>query len=689
VDELDAILRKIEGGQLHGCLQYLEQLEQNAKHRDRACFLAMKCMVLRALGHFAAAEACAATFVEKHPQSPVAHAEFALVATINGDPRAGMKHMEQALAISQRESFGTIARFVHLMGDLLFEQCEWLAARELLRIAAQWAPDDQDTVSRLLDYHGSDEVPLLCKENPPLPPCPSDVPWRGRFEEAEAHLRTTRWEVAEKLFGDLCEEAPDSPAIWGRLAAIRAWRADTEGAVAALRNFATLDVPWEDAVEAEALAMLISPDPLGDVVDVLQATWTLSDFDRSCAALLNDPRVYVSPHQFAGDGESPPPRAGMVLLDRPMPPADGELSLEVVPHRLAHALLFGKETDREARLVVGDIRAPDFPHVATLLKALLGDAIREVGEVRVIGRVSLSQDHLRIRIFLSPQFPYFRVEPLLQRDRVDFLLNRWPQMKLGVLDGRFPAEVVREPQYHRRLQAAILTLQCLCEDVALDFDFNELRRRLGLPSLDSIDPAQFPVDQIRLERLARVDDEKLSEELLWRAFRRALLYNLKPAIRKFGRAILKRPGAANFDETIRIHIALLDVAPTLEEKLASVREARNRAEAHGAPTGCWDLLELRLHYSGGNAAEVLELCRHIQTTHLSEPGVSEAFLNFLGKTGMLQPKGTGRGRHRASEGRPLAAATEGASATDAEPPPQELWTPDSTKPGGGKLWVPD
>ena len=54
------------------------------------------------------------------------------------------------------------------------------------------------------------------------------------------------------------------PVIWHDLAILRSWLADVPGMIDALRKFAALDVPLEDAVEAEALAMRLDSDPLGD-----------------------------------------------------------------------------------------------------------------------------------------------------------------------------------------------------------------------------------------------------------------------------------------------------------------------------------------------------------------------------------------------------------------------------------------
>ena len=95
-----------------------------------------------------------------------------------------------------------------------------------------------------------------------------------------------------------------------------------DGAIAALRNYAALDVPVDDAVEAEMLAMLLSGDPLGDLVEMVNLVWTVSDAERLGEALLSEPRAVQLPFNPAevSDGQSPPPRMMFLLLDRACPP---------------------------------------------------------------------------------------------------------------------------------------------------------------------------------------------------------------------------------------------------------------------------------------------------------------------------------------------------------------------------------
>ena len=56
----------------------------------------------------------------------------------------------------------------------------------------------------------------------------------------------------------LAEREPDAPAVWRNLATLRGWLADTNGSAEALKKYATLDIPLEDAVEAQTLALFLT-----------------------------------------------------------------------------------------------------------------------------------------------------------------------------------------------------------------------------------------------------------------------------------------------------------------------------------------------------------------------------------------------------------------------------------------------
>ena len=87
--------------------------------------------------------------------------------------------------------------------------------------------------------------------------------------------------------------------------------------------------------------MFLSDDPLGDRLDMLKLVWTVKDVERAQEAFLSSPRLRplpFDPAQFS-DGETPPPKAAYMLLDRPMPESAEGLSLETMPRLLGQALL--------------------------------------------------------------------------------------------------------------------------------------------------------------------------------------------------------------------------------------------------------------------------------------------------------------------------------------------------------------
>ena len=165
---------------------------------------------------------------------------------------------------------------------------------------------------------------------------------------------------------------------------VRSWATDRDGAIAALRKYAALDVPLDDAVEAEMLAMALSGDPLGDLVEMVNLAWTVSDAERLGEALLSEPRAVQLRFNpaAASDGQTPPPRMMFLLLDRALPSTAADLSLETVPNILAQAMLFGRQTDREARLEATGVWADKVEPLESLVAAGGGRRLGRRGRPR-------------------------------------------------------------------------------------------------------------------------------------------------------------------------------------------------------------------------------------------------------------------------------------------------------------------
>jgi len=685
--ELQKIERMLEGEQYLACLKHIEGLGR--KQPDRACLLATKMRLLRVMDRIEEAEATAARFVEKHPDNPVALAESAMIAADNRRGREAIGWLERAISASGGKLPYRVYEAIGVIGRVLIADGEIVAARALATMQVMLGRDDRRAIEFAVQLNSSPTIPAILKEDRPLVDSPEGVPWKAAFDEADAAARRGQWSVAAEQFEALAREVDDAPAIWRNLAILRGWRADTPGSIEAWRKYAALEVPLEDAVEAEALCLFLSEDPLGDPLDVSKITYQVKDADRLQAALTAAPRageIPVDSASEAGD-EGPPPKALFFLFDR-VPADSGEQpTRESVARVLCWARLYGKETDREARLEVTEVVSRELEEIKTLLDNLAGDELGPVIEEQVTDHGSATQELLtrnwRLPGGLShEQFQQFVVEYLDEA-----LLNKWPQSALGCLDGKSPEEAAGEEAYRIKVLAAVMLIEFWLEQTDGQFDCNRLRSRLGLPTLDSIDPDQSPPDKLPLVRLSRVEVEKLSDEALIAGYRRVRLFNVQAALPKFTRAVAERPSLADHEERLRALAMLTRMADSTEEALGYVEQGRQAGHRAGQSSASWDLLELSFRFDRREGEEAGRLLEHIQSEHMQEAGVAQALAEMLVRVGVMRPDGTPVLPPDAS------GPEESSLVVPGEPgaKPGELWTPESQKPAGEKsaIWTPD
>jgi hypothetical protein len=644
--------------------------------------MAIKSDLLRATNQTDRAAGYAANFVERFPQNSAAWSEAAMQAGVSEGGQSAMVKLQKAIALCDGHFESRIYEAAVFVGNLLAQEGRWAAARALLHLLTTLDPQDRETMERLLHLNGIAEIPLLLKSDSAMLPCPADVPWRAKFEAAIAPLKKAQWQEAADRLTALASEVPDSPCIWNNLALVRGWLADEAGAREALHRFAALPVPLEDAVEAEAVAMLISESPLEDDVDMVRWTWPVRDADRLQEAMLSDRRlspVPVDTSHWPVD-ESPPPRMGGMLLDRHLLGSDEQFSPENMPTVLAQILLFGRETDRAARLEIVGLSKLDADQVKTILVAIAGDSLEPAPEETRMARTSESRLMIGHRWVPPRGADRAQIDDFLVRDLHDTLSNRWPDHPLGVLDGRSIRQAAGDVTARVKVLAAILVMQQWSDRSLAELDFNRLREQLGLPTLGPIDPQPKEVATLPLVRLGRVRHENLSDEDLVLAFHRAGIYRAWDPARKFARAIIDRPSFSHRPERMEAYRMLAQSATSLEEGIAYIDEGRRDALSQGQSCAVWDLLELSFRFGHGDVEQAMRLMQHIETRHMEEQGVAQTLTQMLIDLGLLNPDGT----PVAHAGRRAPAEAAAASAE-----PSKLWTPGSESSGsGGKLWTP-
>jgi len=501
--------------------------------------------------------------------------------------------------------------------------------------------------------------------------------------EAAAQLH---WQEAADRLTALSEESPTEPAIWSSLASVRGWLGDRAGMVEALQRYAALDIPLDDAVEAETLAMLLLPDPLGDVVETVKLTFAVRDAELLKESLLSEPRVVQIPFDPAAmsDEETPPPRAICFMLDRPAVQSSEGLTLEAMPKVIGQAMLFGRQTDREARLEVMDVAANQVEAVGAMLAGLAGDAVDLQPQRELMAKTSASREQLVRKWYPPRDGNQGQLADLAQQHMRHALLEQWPDHPLDIFGGKSPREAAAEPANRVKLLAAIMLLDMWCGDGLVTFDFDQLRGKLGLPTPAPIDPEQSPVAMLPLVRLWRLMVEKLSDKDLTTAFNRSQAYGVRKATRKFAQAIVERDSMKDRPELLHAYQSLAETAIDVKQSLEHIEQWRQAMQRAAKSCAMCDLMELSLHFGHGNGVEAMRVMEHIHKSHIREQGVAETLTQMLIEVGILRPDGT----PRQVPGMQEAAISGGESAAAAES--GKLWTPDSEQSGsgGGKIWTP-
>ena len=680
--ELEKIDRMIEGEQFIATLQHIDQLE--AKGQYRACLMAIKSELLRATNQLDAARTYVADFAARFPENPVAWSEMALFAAMDEGGQAAVDKLQRSLALCQGSIRARVYEAIGVVANVLLEDGRIVSGRALLHLLNALNPNDRHVVERLLYFNRTANVPLLLKTDPGMAPCPADVPWREKFEAAMEPMKRALWQETADRLAALSAEVPDAPVIWNNLARIRSWLADDAGAIEALRRYAALPVPLEDAVEAEATAMFLSPSPLGDEVDVLRWSWPVRDAERLQERLLSDRRIMPTPVDLANwpVSESPPPRLAGALLDRPALGADDAVSRDTIPRMTAQLMLFGRETDRAARLEIVALLRSDADRAKSIVTEVGGDTLESGPEETVMGRVSASREMLGRRWVPPPLAPRVQFSELLRDDFRVSVMNLWPDSSLGALDGRSLRQVAAgDTAAQIKSLAAILVMQQWFDQGSTEFDFNDLRAKLNLPTLGPIDPSDCDLERLPLGRLVRIEVDRLDDEQLALAFHRASIFHAWDAARKFAQAVIARPGFASRPERAEAYRVLVESAASLGEGLKTLDEARRQSLAAGQSCAMWDLMELSFRFGQGDGNEAMRLMQHIESRHIKEPGVAESLTRMLINAGLLNPDGTPAVMPAGPHGGP----EPGTPAAE----PSKLWTPGGETAGsGGKLWTP-
>jgi len=687
--EIEKVHGMIQGEQPHAALKHVEQLL--AKEPERASLLDLKATIELSMHNFEAARETVDTFLAAHPKNASAHAHNAILISATESGTAAIGPLQNALELLEKDMPLRVLEAIGAVGQGLLMQGELVAARSHLLLYAGIAPEgDNRGLELLLRMNMKAGLPLLMREYLLLAECPPDVPWQEQYLQAVQEAGRGTWRKAEAILSKLRSDGGAVPAIVYGLALLRGWLGDVAAFAAGLHEFATLDVPIEDAVEAEALAQLVDPTLKDPQLETVRLDYPINDEDALAESFAKDRRVEDYPMDPADQAEDEldRPRSTHILLDREPPASGVDIKREAVPHVVGFLSVHGKRTDREARLELTVDRNERLDEVQGLLKEIAETSIGELAETEVLTTKSVSEESLSWRWRLPNDTPPEHRRELLSAERRDAILDRWMNAPRGALGGKSPQDSVGDPDHNIALMASALIIEQAAVDPAELPLFAEVRDRLQVPQPESFGSAGLDLEHVPMVRIPRLDLSQLSDEHLTRLLDRTTMMGADVAtLLVAGELIGRESHDTNVDLT-NAYRQLIHREPDYKKAQKWIADARAWTREQNKSVAEWALTEMELAIQRGDGAQVQETLNEIRDNHLEEPGVADATYRILYSAGLVAPPEEVAARGQTPQ-QPLATPAPASKG-------QGIWTPgDDAAPAGKSegddkpaIWTP-
>ena len=496
-----------------------------------------------------------------------------------------------------------------------------------------------------------------------------------------------KWQQAVAIIDRLGQQYGADPTLVFNRALLGGWLADDRALVAGLHAYAQLDVPLDDAIEAEAIAQLLDPDLKEPQIDSVLRTYAVNDEDALVRVLSSDrrfQRLKMDPAALA-QADGPPPRHTFVLFDRPMPESGVDLTRDAVPRLVGILAIFGRQTDRPERLEVTVDKGRDFDAAIRALKEIAGDALGDDDRRESRRAVSPTEQALNWRWQFPRDTPPDVRRRLLAEERRAAIVERWPTLPRPALGGKTPREAAGDAATAHSADGRRVDPGARQQHRPRCRGDRRAARELGLPQPEPIEPGGESVSGLPLARVPRLKMEAVSDDDLVQLYRRAIMAAAQAAIACLAQEAVRRPSLADRIPPAEAYQRLIAAERDPDRALALIDEGA-RAEpsrpANRPPPGTWPSWSCTSPAAMPEQAK--ETLARIEREHLDDPQVAAALYQLLYETG-VDPSAM-----RCRRQRRLKRSRWRRSRAAPEPAGGRIWTPDSDRPAGGKstLWTP-
>ncbi|GAB6165052.1 protein disulfide-isomerase [Thermostilla marina] len=698
--QLNKLNQAIEGGQFAAGLTLIDQ--ELAKNPDRACLWAYQTLLLRATGQGEQAKEAADEFLRRFPDNPIALAEKAIMTAITDSGFAAIEWLEKSLGNELPDSFeavvsgkfqtyGRQVQAAAVVAEILLQEGHAPAGLTLIANLVRLT-GEQEWRQRYSELLLNSAIPVIQRRCHSLP---ADVLTTEELPEplklARAFILMTCWHRALALLEEYRRANPSDYVAYRLHVRLLILMGRYDEAVELLESPGDVAINGhEDALAAELAAAREGLEvPFGDAETSGTLEFPVTDVDGVMERLASDRRLrrLEIPYEER-DPDSPPP---LVQYEFGLPLRDlSKASLEETANTPFFTVqLFGKETDRDARLIAQPVAVSEKDAVTALVGEWLGNAT-EPTATEFDSLLSRSAAEVLRVTFAYRMAVMQQVAEFGDLDPADVVLTYlreiWLDRPQAVLGGKTLRDALKDDSLAIRREALWQLAAYSSASVIPAEVVEALREELGCPTPMTIDVAQEGrIDPLWLDH---VDPKTIPDENFLAVFSQAISTRDVVAVRHMFPEFTARRDRLPLspDQLVQVYAGAAPLSDFSSVVRSRLEEGMAYAAEKGVSDGMLDIVDVVHSLSHDKTEGIPEKLQHIGTVHRSERNVMAQWMQILYQLGLID-----------AQGRPVAPPQTAPGADPLSPQPpnsasQEaggLWTPDSAKPqGGGKLWMP-
>jgi tetratricopeptide (TPR) repeat protein len=541
--------------------------------------------------------------LEINPNYPFGHLLRGFFRQNEGETAGALLLFRKAAELYDPEARDHLGQVYALIGDSEFKMNRPVAARVALQLALRHQPGSQE-LRQHFDHLMGDQSPLpaCARQEYRFQSLPADAPEARKqaWNKALSSAATGKLSDAAAAFEGLTREDDGNAAAWYNLGLVRAWLGDNRRAIEALDQYVTLESDDERAGAAWCLAeVLRSGQGMDEQANYIEHSLAFQIRDpKTIAAMLNE---WQTKRRMIGAQANEEGTFLTALILERGPAVTGALVSSFAPGAGAYLMIVGEmlrlwNTSRDAlERVYEEVLQRAGPALSSPRRDEMPAPFNEVTLEALVFPVHTTDNAAANRLVADHYQQFFE--------------DKWIHRPLRSLNQIPPIDAAGHANLRKKLLGAVQFVQDCSPHAASAYDFNRLRRKLGLLKGEAaVSAGGLDISAMSAAELAGLKPEALADDLLEQAYQTAVKLDAHELAVGFARSLVARPPQAGRADRYPVYAYLMQRAQGDGDTTAAL-DILNEGEKvdcehnEGRRRNDYELRRAQLHAKRGDTAE--------------------------------------------------------------------------------------